>query len=280
MSPLRIASCALLLCSLVACGGAAPLHPRAVELNRAGADALARGDLATAEARLALALEYHPRFVEALANLGLVEMQRGNLARARVLLERALRINGDLAQPHHGLGVLEERERRPDLAAEHYRDALRVDPGFAPARANLARLLFAAGKLDDAREQLARLLEASPRDPGGHAALVETLLRLDRVEEADRALERALALLPATPELTLLVARRELRAGLVDAALARLAPLAEGDDDVARAARAWTAAAHLAAGRAGAAIDWAGRALALDRHDAVATHVVGLAHAT
>lgn len=93
----------------VACTGTAPLAPKAVDLNRAGSEALAAGDLETAEARFALALEYHPRFVEALTNLGMVEMQRGNLARARIDFERARRINPDLAQPHHALGVLAER---------------------------------------------------------------------------------------------------------------------------------------------------------------------------
>ena len=69
------------------CSGTTPLPAKAAELNRAGAHALAEGDLTTAEARFALALEYHPKFVEALTNLGLVEMQRGNLARARLLME-------------------------------------------------------------------------------------------------------------------------------------------------------------------------------------------------
>src|SRR5216684_2248520 len=97
----------LLMAALTtACAGTAPLAPKAVELNRAGTEALAAGDLETAEARFALALEYHPRFVEALTNLGLVEMQRGNLSHARLQFERARRINPDLAQPHHALGVL------------------------------------------------------------------------------------------------------------------------------------------------------------------------------
>ena len=150
-----------------ACAGTAPLAPKAVELNRAGTAALAAGDLETAEARFALALEYHPRFVEALTNLGLVEIQRGNLALARLQFERARRINPDLAQPHHALGVLAERERRPDIAAEHYRDALKVNPGFGSSRANLARVLFAAGRFDEAREQFLRLGRGRSRTARG-----------------------------------------------------------------------------------------------------------------
>ena len=57
----------LVLAALITgCAGTAPLAPKAVELNRAGTEALAAGNLEMAEARFALALEYHPRFVEAL----------------------------------------------------------------------------------------------------------------------------------------------------------------------------------------------------------------------
>ncbi len=105
---------------LLGCRAAAPLPAQAIALNRGGAEALARGDLETADARLSLALEYSPHFVEALVNQGLVELQRGNFERARELLMRARRLNPDVAQPHHGLGILAERQARPDEASRHY----------------------------------------------------------------------------------------------------------------------------------------------------------------
>src|SRR5689334_24847059 len=83
---------------LAGCAGAAPLPAQAVSLNRAGAEALAEGKLETADARLSLALEYSPHFVDALVNLGLVECQRGNFVRARQLFLRAQRLNPDVAQ--------------------------------------------------------------------------------------------------------------------------------------------------------------------------------------
>src|SRR5206468_12770015 len=197
----------------LACAGTAPLAPKAVALNRSGTEALASGDLETAEARFALALEYHPRFVEALTNLGLVEMQRGNLARARLDFERARRINADLAQPHHALGVLAERERRPDLAAEHYRDALRVNPGFGPSRANLGRILFAASRYHEAREQFLRLVEVDPGQLAGRTGLAETLLQLGREAESDAIVDKAHDDFGNAPEILLLLARRSIRRG-------------------------------------------------------------------
>jgi Flp pilus assembly protein TadD len=262
---------------LSACAGTAPLAPKAVDLNRAGTEALAAGDLETAEARFALALEYHPRFVEALTNLGLVEMQRGNLTRARLQFERARRINPDLAQPHHALGVLAERERRPDLAAEHYRDALKVNPGFGASRANLARVLFAAGKLDEAREQFLRLVEVDPGQLAGRTGLAETLLMLGRNDESDAVVNQALHDFGEAPELMLLMGRRQWRHGELDKAETTFLTLTRSNDDNARAAWSWLAATRLTRGDYPGALDAAEKTFTLDRNDPVATYVVAMA---
>src|SRR5580658_69992 len=127
---------------LMGCKPPTPLPPKAMELNELGALAFSLGDLATAEVRFALAIEYHPRFTEAWVNLGLVELGRGNLVRAKKDFERARDLNNDLPTPHHALGLLFDRRGQAKVAAYHYREALKVDPGFAPARANLARLEF------------------------------------------------------------------------------------------------------------------------------------------
>ena len=259
------------------CTRAAPLPPRAAELNRAGIEALSSGDLETADARFALALEYSPRFVEALTNQALVEMQRGNFARARHLLERARRLNPDVAQPHHAFGVLAERQHRPDLASEHYAEALRVDPGFAPARLNLGRLLFAAGMVEHARSQFKRLVEVAPGDALGWAGYVESLLRLGRTAEAEAALGRALERFPEQPEIEVLAARSLIRRGAYDRALKKLVPLTRARDDMAVAALGWSAVAELAMGRSQPAAAAARRALALSPHDSVATYVLALA---
>lgn len=253
----------------VACKGAAPLPPKAVELNRAGVEALERGDLETADARFALALEYSPRFIEALVNQGLVELQRGNFRRARQLLSRARRLNPDVAQPHHGLGVLAERERRPDLAAEHYREALRVDPGFPAARSNLARLLFDSGRYEHAREQFKRLVEVAPADPSGYAGLAESLLRLGRIREANDVVADGTERFPEFGPLTVLAARSHLRVGKVDQAVELLTPLARGRDDLAVTALGWLATAELARGRPRHAVGAARRALSLEPNDPV-----------
>jgi tetratricopeptide (TPR) repeat protein len=260
-----------------ACRGTAPLPPKAAELNAAGIEALEAGDLETAGTRFALALEYSPRFTEALVNQGLVDLGRGNLVRARQLFERALRMNADLAQPHHALGTLEEKEGRQDRAADHYRDALKVDPGFAPSRANLARLYFESDKLDHAAVEYKKLVEVAPEELMGYVGLAECLLRLEREEEANALLEAAMPRFPEAPELELLGARALIRGGAYEQALALLARLVSRRDAFAVEALGWMATAELARGRARHAVGAAERALALDPRSELARYVMGLA---
>ena len=273
----RIAAIALALPVLcLACTGTAPLPPKALALNEAGVAALAGGDLEAADARFSLALEYNPKFVDALTNQGLVELQRGNFERARQLLTRARRLNPDVAQPHHALGVLAERERRPDLASPSYYEALRVDPGFSPARANLAHLLYDGGQYEEALLQFRRLVESAPGVTAAQVGLAATLLHLERVGEASEVIASALASAPDDPELSILAARLQIRRGEFEAAIARLSPLGQGRSDLAVHALAWLAAAELARGRPREALGAAERAIALAPDDPLASYALGV----
>jgi tetratricopeptide (TPR) repeat protein len=257
---------------LLGCAAAVPLPRKAIELNRLGAAALGAGDLETAEVRLALALEYSPKFTEAWVNLGLVELRLHDLKKAHKDLLRARSLNEDLPAPHHALGLLEEAQGRSEPAEKHYRDALRVDPGFAASRVNLGRMMFRQGRVDESREQFERLTEVAPDSLEGWVGLVEALLRLGREEDADHTTSRARARFGDRPELVLLVARQLLRRGAFAEVEPLLAPLTAGSH--AATAWAWIAVARLSAGQLGVARNAAAEALARDPRDAVATYVL------
>jgi tetratricopeptide (TPR) repeat protein len=261
-----------------ACATTAPLPPKAVELNRDGAAALASGDLGTAEARLQLALEYNPRFVEAWTNLGLVALRQGNFPLAHKRLAKARSLNPDLPAPHHGLGLLADARGEGIEAEKHYRAALKVDPGFAPARANLARRLYARGAFEEAREQYLRLTEVAPETVQGFSGLVECLWRLGREAEGDEVLSRAREGFGDVPDVQLLVGRQALRGGRLSDAEAAFAPLThDASASLRGAAWAWTAVARLAAGDATSAVACANQALLVDRDDPVAHYAMGMA---
>lgn len=257
------------------CASVPPLPPKALELNRDGAAALAAGDLGTAEARLALALEYSPRFTEAWVNLGYVELRRGNFERARKDFVKARDLNPDLPAPHHALGLLADRRDLGHEAEKHYRQALKVDPGFVPSRVNLARRLFERGAIEDAREQFLRLTQVEPDVRAGYLGLAECLLRLDREADADDVIRRARTRFGDTPELRMLVARQLLRREAFGEAEEILAPLTDdADRPRAGAAWSWIAVARLARGDRAGARKAAGEALMVDRSDPVAAKVL------
>jgi Flp pilus assembly protein TadD len=272
-----LVSAAALAMGGAGCASNPPLPRAALALNAAGAQAIAQGDLSVAEARLSVALEYSPRFVEAWVNLGYVELGRGNFEQARRDFLKARDLNEDIPAPHHALGLLADRQGHGEAAEAHYRAALKVDPGFAPARANLARRLFARGQYENAREQFQRLREVAPGAAEGWAGEAESLLQLDREAEAEGVVERAREAIGDAPSLVLVHARLRLAAGDWDEAEAVLAPLVGGDDRTRQAAAwAWIAVARAGRGDAEGARAAATSALALDRDEPVARHALGL----
>jgi tetratricopeptide (TPR) repeat protein len=265
----------VILPTLMACARAAPLPAKAVLLNRDGAAALAAGDLEMAEARIALALEYNPRFTEAWVNLGLIEMRRGNFERAERDLVKARDLNPDLPAPHHALGLLCEYAGSLDDAEMHYRAALKVDPGFAPARINLGRRLFERGAFEESREHFLRLTQVAPEFPEGWTGLGELLLRLDRVGEAGEVLAHARERLGSRPGLDLLEARILLRRNAFAAAEERLEPLTRlSDRKEVATAFAWLSVARFGQGDSPGAVAAAKQALLLDPQERVARYAL------
>ncbi|HEY6462537.1 MAG TPA: tetratricopeptide repeat protein [Polyangiaceae bacterium] len=261
------------------CASNPPLPPKAIALNGAGAVALANGNLELAYARLALALEYNPRFTEAWVNLGLVEERRGNFDLARRDFVKARDLNPDLPAPHHALGVLADAEGHTAEAEKLYRAALKVDPGFAPARINLARRLFARGDFEEAREHFLRLTQVAPGAIEGWTGLCETLLKLGRRDDARAMVGHAREAFGDLPAIALLEARFLLFDGRFDDAAKALAPLAASRNRAQTVeALAWLAIARLGEGDVTGATDAAERATSLDPDDAVARYALRTAH--
>jgi Flp pilus assembly protein TadD len=117
--------------------------------------------------------------VQALENIGTLEMQRGNLAGAQHALERAVVIDPKSARAHNGLGVVAMRTNRPDEAFVQWKRAVELAPADFDALYNLGMELDAAGRRDEARPFLERFArEAPPTQYGPDIAKVRK--RLER----------------------------------------------------------------------------------------------------
>lgn len=186
----------LLLC--VACAHGGSLPPPAVAHNREGVAHLEADDLDAAEARFRLALEYHPRFAEPRANLGLVLLRRGDLEGAERELRTALALDPDFDEAWSGLGVVLEARGERSEAARAWERALAIDPGLVAARRNLADVWIREGRFVEARAQLVRLVEIDAGDSllRARALLAYCELRLGRPTAAREGAEAVLGEVP------------------------------------------------------------------------------------
>jgi Flp pilus assembly protein TadD len=268
-----LAAAFVVLGAATGCSQATVLPRKAIALNDAGAVAFAAGHLEVAEARVALALEYNPRFVEAWVNLGLIDEARGNFELARQRFVKARDLNPDLPISHHALGQLDEREGHYPEAEHNYRAALKVDPGFAPSRMNLGRRLFERGAYDDAREQFLRLTQVAPAVPAGWTGLCESLMKVGREEEAEDVLVHVGPALEGDPNVVILRGRVLLLHKRYVEAVATLEPVTEAEDPPrASAAFAWMSLARLGMGDGERAQAEADRAVSLSPGDPLAQY--------
>lgn len=221
---LAIASCL----AASACSGAT-LHQRAIEHNARAAELIEEGSLGQARASLEVALEYNPRFAEAHANLGLIDLREGRLDDAAQRLQRAVLLNPDFAEAWTNLAGLSLSRGQPAEAVVQARQAVEVDPDFAEGRIALIRALLLTGAPADAVEastQARRLLAVRPSEARSHAVLAMVALAQRRLDEAEREVALALELdgeerlaLEVRGRLRLVLGRAEEAAADLDAAL-------------------------------------------------------------
>lgn len=264
---------------LVGCASASRLPPPAVAHTREGVHLLGTDELDAAEARFRLALEYHPRFAEPRANLGLVLLRRGDLEGAERELRTAISLDPDFDEAWSGLGVVMQTRGDLEAAAEAWERALAIDPGLVDARRNLADLHLRQGQLPEARAQLVRLTQLD-RGEGlvrATALLAHCELRLGRPLAARVIAERVLAAHPEYAIARVVRGALHAEAGRPQLALADLV-VAVDDPVVGFDARLRIASLHVVTGEPEAASDLVD-ALLREAPDAPGVRLVAAWHA-
>jgi tetratricopeptide (TPR) repeat protein len=177
--------------AVIACSGAT-LHERAIEHNARAATLIEEGELAGARASLEVALEYNPRFAEAHANLGLIDLREGRLEDAERRLEKAVLFNPDFAEAWTNLAGLSLSLGMPDEALVRARQAVEVDPDFPEGRIALIRALLLSGSEEEAEDQARRLMVVRPDEARSHAVIAMVALARRQLDVTDREVELAL----------------------------------------------------------------------------------------
>lgn len=122
----------------------------------------AAGNLAAAEARYRIVIEYGYRAVEVLPILAGLLGLRGANAEALELWDTLLAINPDHAVAHHEKGLIYSRTGRTDLAITAMKASCAADPLNPVAANNLAVMLSDAGRKAEALDQFKRALALQP----------------------------------------------------------------------------------------------------------------------
>lgn len=185
-----VAACALALAS---CKTASQIHPRAQEHNEFGTKYLEEGNLAKAQERFELALEFNPDYPEPHNNLCLVWIKRANFAKAKDLCIKALRLNNDFAEAHNNLGYIYLQEGSAGRAAEQFKAALKVNPDYVESRWNLCTALMKLKRPAEARVCVSKIIETNANLADPHHALcyldIEEGNHEDAIKECTRAVE-------------------------------------------------------------------------------------------
>lgn len=157
-----------------------------------------RGQLREARERFLLALRYEPDRLDALVNLGYVDVFLGNLEEAEQVLAGAVERYPRAAGAIERLGIVREIQGKRDEAEALYRRAVELQPALPEPHAMLGRMLLLRGALSHG---LAEIEEAIRLGDAGEAVLlarVEALLALGRPKEALKRAREAVRSFPAS----------------------------------------------------------------------------------
>lgn len=159
-----------------------------------------RGDYLQAEGLYQRVLAVAPNQPDALAHLGLLNLQLGRSDMAISLIEKALQRASKNAVYYSYLGDAYRARGKFDDARRAYQKALKLDPNLVPALGNFGLTLQDQGKLDEALAAFQRVLKIMPGS-------VDALINIGTVfqdksdfESAISSFQRALELEPARAE--------------------------------------------------------------------------------
>jgi tetratricopeptide (TPR) repeat protein len=186
---------------------------------------LCKGNTVDAALTAAKALERDPRCGDALAVMGLADLQEKNTKKAVQSLEKALAAGTRFAADCHArIGmVLARKEKSRDRAIEHMEEAKKLSPvavcGY-PARGNiyyqLAKLYEEKGDDERANQQMVELARFQTEDAECRMRIVKHSLRSKKPEVAVKYLEELLFINPFEEDFHKLLARAAEEAGKLD----------------------------------------------------------------
>ena len=134
------------------------------------------------------------------SRLGDAMWAQGRLAEAEAAYRGALKLKADIPEVHCNLGVVLKAQGKVEDAIASYRQALTLKPDYAEAHSNLGNALTDQGALTKALAAFTQALKIAPNFAQAHHNLGKALKDQGRLDEAIQCYERALDLKPDAGE--------------------------------------------------------------------------------
>ncbi len=166
-----------------------------------GAKESRKGNAQKAIAHFQRALALHPRYVQALNDLGVQYLRLNDLAQARAVFQQAIEVDPQASHPYVNLGFLCLLQREYEAALAHLQRAVTLDPANWSARMLHGIALIQTGDLQRAESELQKALSLGPPPTVSIVRLHLANLFLRRGEYA-RALEQSEKYLEEVPNAT------------------------------------------------------------------------------
>ncbi len=208
---------------LLACAGVTANGTESIQaLYARGGAALAKGDLAAAEAAFGQILAVAPDDVGAHANLGVVYMRERRWGRARAELETARKLAPQVAGIRLNLGLVWYRQGYYKRAIPEFESVVKDDPGSIQARELLGLAYLFVGRYADAASMLESMWSAGNGDVNYLYALTVAAGEAGQNALAKRATARLLEVGNGSAELHLFAGKAYLARALPEEAIAEL----------------------------------------------------------
>lgn len=161
----------------------------------AGVAALDLNNLATAKARLDLAIELDPGLAPAYVSRAEIHRRQNDATAALVDYDAAIQADPRGAAPHQGRGQLLADVGRPEEAIASFEAAAALEPAWAAPHLGKGRALFALERYPGAVDAFSAAIARDPRDPTAWLNRGEARMRA-AVPGARNDYDRALLLSP------------------------------------------------------------------------------------
>ncbi len=120
------------------------------------------GDLDEARRELNVVLTLDPRHVQALIDLGYMDLANGRFEQAFRYFEGAHALDPENARVHYYKGLCYAKQKRYERAVPEFQSCLRKDPNNVNCRNDLAFVYWHMDRVDDAKTEFKRVLEVDP----------------------------------------------------------------------------------------------------------------------